>query len=158
MRLIDKFFRRRGRSRRDFDLELPGGPWQENHEPSHYSYNTDDGREQVTISVAYSKQPLDTPQLMIGVLELVAVRQRSFLTLSEGAARFEEVRAKTAPGRVDVVLDGIVSDQVQFRVLLQGRPDRTVSATYLEYAPLSAGDAFSARANEVLAGVRVISS
>ena len=85
----------------------------------------------------------------------MAARQRAFVAVSEGSVRFEEVRTKTAPERVDAVLDGVDPDRVQFRVLVQGRPDRTVSATYLKYAPLFAPEAFNERAAEVLAGVRV---
>ena len=157
MSFLDKVFGRGAeQAKRDFDLELPGGPWQEAHEPSHYSYNTEGCREQVTISVSRSKQPLDTLQLMIGVLELVAARQRVLQAVSEGSARFQEVQTKTAPGRVDAVLDGVdPRGQVQFRILVQGRPDRTVTATYFNYVPFLASDAFTERADEVLAGVIV---
>lgn len=156
MGLFDRFLRRRGPRTPGFQLVLPDGPWREDHEPTHYDYGSEERGEQLTIVVAHTQHPLDNPALLLAVLELVAARQRVLLTVSGGAARFEELRSDTVPGRVDVAFDGVdPKAEVQFRFLAQGRPDRVVTATYHKYSPLLSRDAFDPRAALVLAGVKV---
>ncbi len=138
----------------DFEIELPGR-WTVSQEPTHYEFLEEERGEQLTVMVLAPRAPLDDERLVTAATELVAVRQRAARALGDGV-RFGEVHLTSGPGAVDADYTGDDPDQqVQFAVVVRGRPARIVTASYLKYqAPLGPDD-FAARSREVLGGLRV---
>lgn len=139
------------------DFEILLGPnWTRRENTESFEWEDSESMEEVVISVLNSKEPMDSLKISTMASEIMKIRKQSVVEISEGKAKFEDVKIskKDASTEAEVFgLDPVYEMQIYITVV--ARPTRIVSLSYYKYRPLMTDRAFKNKSKELRAAMTV---